>query len=59
MQDLPSPAAANTPNIQLSLFGGGPDPSMTRDEATVVLVAWAVGSLALGGWRLLRTDASR
>jgi DNA mismatch repair protein MutS len=30
MQDLPSPVAANTPNIQLSLFGGGPDPLVTE-----------------------------
>ena len=53
--------AANLPGsgAMVLVFGGGPDPSMTRDEATVVLLAWALGSLALGGWRLLRTDASR
>ncbi len=53
--------AANLPGsgAMYLVFGAGPDESMTEASATVVLLGWACGALALGGWRLLRTDASR
>lgn len=33
-------------------------PGLTDTDAQVALVAWAVGAVGLGAWRLLRTDAS-
>jgi hypothetical protein len=41
------------------IFGEGPSDDMTVTSARVTLAAWALGSLAVGGWRLLRTDANR
>ena len=41
------------------VFGQAPGETMTDSGARLTLLAWALGSLALGGWRLLRTDASR
>lgn len=40
------------------LAGDGPGgTAMTTTSSVVTLVCWAVGALAVGGWRLLRTDA--
>jgi hypothetical protein len=41
------------------VFGGGPGDDMTTASARLTLLAWGLGALALGGWRLLRTDAGR
>ncbi len=41
------------------VFGAAPGESMSDTSARLILLAWAGGSVALGGWRLLRTDASR
>lgn len=53
--------AANLPGsgAMYLVFGAGPDESMTATSAAVVLLGWSFGALALGCWRLLRTDASR
>jgi ABC-2 type transport system permease protein len=32
---------------------------LTTTDARITLAAWAVGALAVGGWRLMRTDANR
>jgi ABC-2 type transport system permease protein len=42
------------------LLGEGPgDTVMTAGGAALVLTAWAAAALALGSWRLLRSDADR
>lgn len=40
------------------VFGEGPSDDMTAASARLTLGLWAVGALALGGWRLLRSDAA-
>ena len=40
------------------IFGEGPDDDMTTATARLTMLAWAVGGLLLGGWRLLRSDAT-
>lgn len=39
------------------IFGEGPRDDMTVASARVSLAAWATGATALGGWRLMRSDA--
>jgi len=39
------------------IFGEGPLDDMTTTSARLTLLAWAVGAVAAGGWRLLRSDA--
>lgn len=39
------------------IFGEGPLDDMTVTSARLTLVAWAVGAMAAGGWRLTRSDA--
>ena len=41
------------------VFGEGPLDDMTALRARVTLLVWAVGAVAAGGWRLLRSDATR
>lgn len=41
------------------VFGEGPDDSMTTTAARATMLGWAVGALLLGGWRLVRADATR
>jgi hypothetical protein len=41
------------------VFGNAPGDSMSDASARAILLGWAGASLVLGGWRLLRTDASR
>ena len=41
------------------IFGEGPLDDMSPIAARVTLAAWAVAALLAGGWRLLRTDATR
>lgn len=41
------------------IFGEGPPGVSSVAQARVTLIAWAVGALALGGWRLVRSDAAR
>ena len=44
----------------LYLIGGsGPGDTMSAGQARVTLLCWAVGMLAAGGWRLVRSDANR
>ncbi len=40
------------------IFGEGPSDDTTTSSASITLVAWAVGAVVAGGWRLLRTDAT-
>lgn len=40
------------------VVGEGP-PGLSVTDARVTLVAWALGALLAGGWRLVRTDANR
>lgn len=40
----------------LLVVGDGP-PGLTVTDARISLAVWAIGALAMGGWRLLRTDA--
>lgn len=39
------------------IFGEGPRDDMTVTSARLTLAAWAAGATALGGWRLVRSDA--
>lgn len=41
------------------IFGDGPPGDLTATSARVTLLAWAVAAIAAGGWRLLRSDASK
>lgn len=41
------------------IFGEGPRDDMTALSARVTLLVWAAGSVAAGGWRLVRSDATR
>ena len=41
------------------IFGDGPPGDLTPTSARVTLVVWAVAAIAAGGWRLLRSDASK
>jgi len=41
------------------IFGDGPPGDLTPASARLTLVAWAAAGIAAGGWRLLRSDASR
>ncbi|NHA69005.1 hypothetical protein [Phycicoccus flavus] len=41
------------------VFGEGPSPETTAAQGRLTLLAWAAGTLLLGGLRLLRTDATR
>ncbi len=58
--DAAQTLAANLPGAgaMYLVFGAAPSDVMTETSARVLLVAWAAGSLGLGGWRLMRTDAS-
>ncbi len=40
------------------IFGEGPSDDMTTTSASLTLVVWAVSAVAVGGWRLVRTDAT-
>lgn len=51
-------AALPGTSVRRLLIGEGL-PGLTDARARVTLAAWAFGSLAAGGWRLIRTDASR
>ena len=46
-------------NALYLIFGEGPRDDMTATSSRLTLTAWALTALAAGGWRLLRTDASR
>jgi hypothetical protein len=46
-------------NVLYLLFGEGPSDDMTVTSARLTLLAWAAGALVAGGWRLVRSDASR
>ncbi len=39
------------------IFGEGPRDDMTLTSARLTMAAWAASATALGGWRLLRSDA--
>lgn len=39
------------------IFGEGPMDDMTVTSARLTMLAWAVGAMAAGGWRLVRSDA--
>ena len=39
------------------IFGEGPLDDMTATSARLTMLAWAVGAMAAGGWRLVRSDA--
>ena len=41
------------------IFGGGPSDSLSDGQARITLLVWAAGLLAVGGWRLVRSDANR
>lgn len=41
------------------LFGGGPSDSLGDGQARTTMLTWAAALLALGGWRLIRSDANR
>ncbi len=41
------------------IFGEGPSDDMTVASSRLTLAAWALAALVAGGWRLLRSDASR
>jgi ABC-2 type transport system permease protein len=45
-------------NTLFLIFGEGPRDDMTVASSRLTLAAWAVTTLAAGGWRLLRTDAN-
>ena len=46
-------------NALFLIFGEGPRDDMTVTSSRLVLLAWALGALLAGGWRLMRTDANR
>jgi len=50
-----APAGSGSGSISLLI---GQVPGMTTTRAMVVMLAWAVGVLLLGGLRLMRDDAS-
>jgi ABC-2 type transport system permease protein len=43
----------------IKLITGDGLPGLTTTGARVTLAAWGIGALAVGGWRLTRTDANR
>ena len=54
-------AAAHLPGsgALFLIFGEGPSDDMTIASARATLAAWVLAAPAAGGWRLLRTDATR
>ena len=46
-------------SVMFLIFGEGPKDDMTVASSRLTLAVWAVVALFAGGWRLLRSDASR